>query len=77
MIMNAVSAVKYSAVYKALDCRAYVSNSVSKSLPKAFLLPMVNKGYKIANVGASAFHHMDPSNDEVLKLCSRNGEEML
>ena len=41
MNMNAVSAVKYSALHKARDCRAYFSNSNAKSLSKAFLLPMV------------------------------------
>ena len=58
MNMNAVSAVKYSALYKARDCRAYVSNSSSKSLSKAFLLPMVNQGHIIAIVGAIMLSHV-------------------
>ena len=61
MNMNAVSAVKYSALHKARDCRTYFSNSNAKSLSKAFLLPMVNQGHIIPNVGANVvpYHKKD------------------
>ncbi len=46
-----MSAVKYSVLYKAQDCRAYPTKFNSKSLSKAFLPSTLNQGHIRATVG--------------------------